>query len=371
MPKENGIRTTESLSEKLNIDAISKSYQRPFNRAIKKTRKRIIRYGLLGINVLLLVAVVGFVMRNPNSGQSSNTGVLNSLSEESAVSPLDQLSSADIAVNLSRMVSMEEALAVTNQADSVNTELAIVSTGEALVHKPQIPATELKSWKDIRKYTVKEGDTVSSLAAKFSVTSDTIRWSNGINGENIAAGKKIFVLPSVSGIIYKVASGDTPENLAKRYRANKEQIIKYNDAEIKGLVVGTRIIIPNATQPVAQSAGGFGGVFVARYGYNGYIPGWCTYYVASRVNIPTNWGNANTWDDRARLSGWIVSPVPVPGAIAQTNYGRQGHVGVVEAVSEDGSMIKYSDMNGLAGFNRVGYSDWVPVHAKFQNFIYR
>jgi GTPase involved in cell partitioning and DNA repair len=27
--------------------------------------------------------------------------------------------------------------------------------------------------------------------------------------------------------------------------------------------------------------------------------------------------------------------------------------------------------NGLAGFNRVGYSGWVPALSKFQNFIYR
>jgi len=34
-------------------------------------------------------------------------------------------------------------------------------------------------------------------------------------------------------------------------------------------------------------------------------------------------------------------------------------------------MIKYSDMNGLAGWGRVGYSDdWVPA-SKFPHYIYR
>jgi surface antigen len=47
-----------------------------------------------------------------------------------------------------------------------------------------------------------------------------------------------------------------------------------------------------------------------------------------------------------------------------------GHVAVVEAVSPDGTMIKYSDMNGLSGFGRVGYSDWVPA-TTYQNYIYR
>jgi len=46
-------------------------------------------------------------------------------------------------------------------------------------------------------------------------------------------------------------------------------------------------------------------------------------------------------------------------------------VGVVDEVSPDGTMIKYSDMNGLAGWGRVGQSGWVPVFSTFQNFIYR
>jgi hypothetical protein len=35
---------------------------------------------------------------------------------------------------------------------------------------------------------------------------------------------------------------------------------------------------------------------------------------------------------------------------------------VVEEVSEDGSMIKYSDMNGLIGWGKAGITnDWVPA----------
>jgi surface antigen len=92
--------------------------------------------------------------------------------------------------------------------------------------------------------------------------------------------------------------------------------------------------------------------------------------VANRIGVPGNWGNANTWDNYASLSGWIVSSTPVPGAIAQTDRGFEGHVAYVEAVSEDGTMIKYSDMNGVAGWGRVGYSDWVPI-SRYPHYIYR
>ncbi len=137
-------------------------------------------------------------------------------------------------------------------------------------------------------------------------------------------------------------------------------------------------MIPDGTKAtaaynVAGSRGGAGVAWGASpiYGYNGYDYGWCTWYAASKVAVPANWGNANTWDNYAARSGWTVSTTPVPGAVAQTDAGGLGHVGVVEAVSADGTMYKYSDMNGLAGWGRVGYSDWVPIHSKFQKFIYR
>ena len=41
---------------------------------------------------------------------------------------------------------------------------------------------------------------------------------------------------------------------------------------------------------------------------------------------------------------------------------------VVDAVSSDGSEIQIRDMNGIAGWDRVGYSAWIPA-TTFQHFI--
>jgi surface antigen len=183
-------------------------------------------------------------------------------------------------------------------------------------------------------------------------------------------------VPPVNGIVYVVQAGDTPEKLAEKYHTTKEKIIASNDAEITGLVAGTRIVIPDGTIQAAPvyrssaSSSGFPWGGNALYNGNGYIRGYCTWYVASKISVPSNWGNANTWDNLAPQSGWTVSTVPRVGAIAQTDRGSEGHVAVVEAVSEDGAQIKYSDMNGLAGWNRVGYSDWVSV-SRFEHYIYR
>ena len=60
--------------------------------------------------------------------------------------------------------------------------------------------------------------------------------------------------------------------------------------------------------------------------------------------VPTNWGNANTWAAMAAASGYQVDHSPAPGAIIQSGSGWYGHVGYVEAVNPDGSIV-ISEMN--------------------------
>jgi len=91
---------------------------------------------------------------------------------------------------------------------------------------------------------------------------------------------------------------------------------------------------------------------------NGYAYGYCTYYVASRRAVPSNWGNANQWYYNAQASGFSVGSTPVAGAIAWTGAGYYGHVAYVESVS--GGMVTVSEMNYNGGWNRVS-SRTVPA----------
>jgi surface antigen len=350
---------------------------RTVNRSLrrKSTRRRLVKYGLVGFNVVLLLGVLAFVVLGQASGGGpAPSRVVSAQAGGQLANPLDQVSSADIAVNIARMSALPEATAIVNQADSVNTELMLAPASTSIVEKPQIVATALKSKKDIRTYVTLAGDTVTSVATKFGVTSDSVRWSNNLASNSVNAGQVLYI-PPVTGIVHVVAVGDTPETLAAKFKVSADSIIVSNDAELTGLKVGERILVPNGIQPapvvntrVAVSGFGWGSAPV--YGYNGYTYGYCTWYVANKVTVPANWGNANTWDNRAALSGWVVSSVPRVGAIGQTDRGSEGHVAVVTAVSEDGSQIKYSDMNGIAGWGREGFSDWVSA-AKYEHYIYQ
>ena len=303
-----------------------------------------------------------------------------------AANPLDRLSSADIALTVARMSSLPESTAITSQAISESVVLTQAPSTGNVVAKPQVIATALKSKADIKSYTTVAGDSLSSLSTKFGVTSDSIRWSNGLGSSDaVTVGQKINI-PPVDGIVYTVAAGDTVDSVAAKYKASSDKIIAFNDAEIGGLKPGDVIIVPGGTitpAPVVYAAAPARSVATsttmsfpwgggsALYGFNGYDYGYCTWYVATRVAVPSNWGNAYTWDNLAPQSGWTVSNVPVVGAVAQSdNISYLGHVAYVEAVSPDGTMIKFSDMNNLAGFGRVGYSDWVSS-SYYQHYIYR
>ena len=346
----------------------------------KANRRRLVKYSLIAGNALILLIILGFVVFSPSSNTKTTSPVAAQAQSENIVNPLDQVSSADIALTVARMSSLPESTAINNQAQSQAAEIALATTSNNVVNKPQVVATALKSSADIKDYTVQNGDTVASIAAKFGVTSDSIKWSNGLKADTVAAGTALRI-PPVNGIVYTVNAGDTVDSLAAKYHVSREKIIAYNDAEIKGIVPGQRIIIPDAIQqqtatarPAAifgASVRGYAWGNAPVYGSNGYDYGYCTWYVATRISVPANWGNANTWAYYAPAAGWTVSKRPVAGAIGQTTGPGYGHVAVVEAVSDDGTMIKYSDMNGLAGWGRVGTTaDWVPA-SRYNNYIYR
>ncbi|HFC36280.1 MAG TPA: LysM domain-containing protein, partial [Candidatus Moranbacteria bacterium] len=69
----------------------------------------------------------------------------------------------------------------------------------------------------VKIYTVKEGDTVSSIAAAHHITVNTILWANDIeNVDSIMPGDKIFILP-VAGLTHIVKKGENLDKIAKEF----------------------------------------------------------------------------------------------------------------------------------------------------------
>lgn len=392
IPWRSSIRTNstqpEALSSRVTTYAQGVGARRYYRNISSKSRRRIIRYSLVIANVALLAFVTGFLVY---SNRADNTGVpvqaaVFSSTEEEVVNPLDQLSSADIAVQIAQAARLDQRTAVANKADTVNAQLAVSANDAKVVAKPQIVTEGLKSKYDITYYTTVRGDTVGKVARKFGVTSNTIRWSNDLDGDALRAGRRLVISP-INGIVYRVKQGDTPASLAAKYNASKDKIIAFNDAEFSGLKVGELIVIPGGspenTSPVVNVAAAapasgtpsfaWGGQSPV-YGGNGYDYGYCTWWAAVRRAaigrpIPSNLGNASTWKALAAAAGLGVGSRPSAGAVIWTpprDY--YGHVGFVEDVLPDGR-VKVSEMN-VYGWGVKSEKILTPAQAAAYSYIY-
>lgn len=297
----------------------------------------------------------------------------------SGAATTDEISSAEIAATIAVGADLLIKDNVVNLADSLDAQVDFATAEGAFLEKPQVVTTDAKTINDITKYVVKEGDTVQSVAQRFNVTSDTIKWANDIAGDVIDVGKELTI-PPVSGVLYTVKDGDTPESLAETFKANREQIVAFNDAEVEGLKAGAQIVIPDGTKPApvqqkpqyfssgSSSSGGFAFGGEPIYGGNGYAYGYCTWHAAGRraqigKPLPRNLGNAITWASLAGRAGFAVDRNPQAGDVLyHVNdpwSGGYGHVAFVEAVNPDGSLL-VSDMNYAGNWGRVTYRTVLP-----------
>mgnify|MGYP001577680661 CR=1 FL=1 len=117
-----------------------------------------------------------------------------------------------------------------------------------------------KPRRDVENYIVQGGDTLSSIAKKFSGTNnkldpDSIAYLNDFSVEKVLKPGDEIKIPPVSGIVVKVKSGDTITSLAKKYGLPSSQAIvdwPYNsfvDDEKFSLAAGQILVIPGGKPP--------------------------------------------------------------------------------------------------------------------------
>jgi N-acetylmuramoyl-L-alanine amidase len=309
---------------------------------------------------------------------ASDTAATSQAASDVSVASLDEKLATDIAASFAVQTKMPVASNVANLSVSLEAQKAMSQTSDNTIAKPQI-IQPVSGSRSILVYKAKPSDTVASVAAKYNLQPETIRWANNIASDNLEPGRNVVILP-LDGVLYTAKDGDTIQAIASKYKSSPERIVAFNDLEVKGISKDVRIVIPGGSMPETErpgyqapatsssriaSYGGTtssytGGVDFSRASQsvgNSYAPGNCTWYAYERraqLGRPVGsfWGNANTWAVNGMAAGFAVNNSPAPGAIMQ-NGGGYGHVAIVEQVHPDGS-VTFSDMNGVAGFNRVG-----------------
>ena len=290
---------------------------------------------------------------------------------------VDQLSAANAVTSLAEATNLPAAGDLREATTTLYIKKQLAQTDTEVISKPQIVQPTTSSERGVTTYTVAEGETMESIASKFNVSSQTLRWANNTNSDTVSSGQVITV-PLTDGVLYTVKDGDSLDSLADKYKVDAERVILYNDLDSdKDLPVGVQIVLPSGDLPETErpgyvapvirtpvyTGGGSSSTSSTSYNYarasvgNRYAAGNCTWYAYERRAelgrpIGSFWGNAYSWASSARAAGFLVNQDPQPGSVFQTSFGGggYGHVGIVERV--DDQNIYVSDMN-YAGYNVV------------------
>jgi len=164
---------------------------------------------------------------------------------------------------------------------------SIIGLSPPVTITPQVLGTVLGGIEDeterrneIIEYVVRSGDALSSIAAKYDISLDTILWANDLSSKSIIKiGQKLIILP-VSGVVYHIKNGDTLSEIAKIYKGDSSEIIAFNELSSEGdIFIGDILVIPNGTMPKK------------------------TYYASSQVPIGSSYFICPTAD--CRITQWL------------------------------------------------------------------
>jgi murein DD-endopeptidase MepM/ murein hydrolase activator NlpD len=100
-------------------------------------------------------------------------------------------------------------------------------------------------------YTVQIDDTVLGIAEQFNLNPNTIVWANLEDLKNpfVMEVGQILLIPPIDGVLHTVKEKDTIASVAKLYKVTPEAIVEYAANELSSvddaLTVGAVLIVPN------------------------------------------------------------------------------------------------------------------------------
>lgn len=151
----------------------------------------------------------------------------------------------------------------TPQAEAQSGVLTTTAYGQSFYTQQ---AEEVRQFRggEVISHVVAEGETLSSIAARYGLNVDTILWANNLQSNaTLKPGQELEILP-VDGVRHQVARGETIYSIAKKYGLEESQaqvIVDYpfneflNDETFE-LAVGQYLVIPDGVPPKAVSSTG-------------------------------------------------------------------------------------------------------------------
>ncbi|AAX17600.1 cell wall endopeptidase, family M23/M37 [Borrelia turicatae 91E135] len=151
----------------------------------------------------------------------------------------------------------------------INNHLFGVDTNsyEATVRKPFV----LK----VVKHKINPGETLSHIAARYSITSETLISYNDIKDVRSIRPNFVINVPNMKGVLYTVEKSDSLSSIAKKYKIPKVDILDANNLDNEVLYLGQKLFIPGGKMAKELLRNALGetflfptqGVITSGYGY--------------------------------------------------------------------------------------------------------
>ena len=164
-------------------------------------------------------------------------------------------------VAFSQEVSRLENMAVSHQPEEpVSRVFAAAVTPEpgatpaaAILEPEATPRAILEPPPIFTVYTVQPGDTVSSIAARFGLKSESIVWNNvEISDKDFLAVGQLLRIPATDGVIHEVRLDETLSDIAARYSVDLNAITTFTSNGIKkpdDIQEKQLVFVPGGTVP--------------------------------------------------------------------------------------------------------------------------
>lgn len=278
------------------------------------------------------------------------------------------------------MALLEGSYSPRSATTTISHEVAIVEgtslSAENKSISPNTPEHETDS-EQISLYVVHQGDTLPAIAKMFGVSVNTIRWSNDIKGNTLTVGETLVILP-VSGVKHTVKSGDTLLSIAKKYKGDIDDVLRFNNLTLESkLSVGDIVVVPDgeitATVSVGTKTNNTG---VGTKGSN--TPSYSGYYMRPLVGgIKSQGLHGHNGVDIAASFGTNILAAAAGEVIVSRNSGWNGGYGSYVVIKHNnGTQTLYAHLSAtnvsagdhvaqgqvIGAMGRTGKSTGVHLH---------
>ena len=193
------------------------------------------------IHLLLVVSTVGLFAGESAVFAGEPIAQNSPLALVAAYNPYDEAEFGDI---------VQEGEGLGGYTPLAGGRLIIAPFGTIGVNARDVATASSGDRKKIISHVVEKGETLGSIAQKYSIALNTILWENRLTSRStLSIGDVIRILP-FDGVTYKVAKGDTVAAIAKKFGSETTKIAEANNIDNAQVFVGEILFIPDA-KPLA------------------------------------------------------------------------------------------------------------------------